>query len=165
MNTRPSQLMPTDEIAIKSVQSLLSVVGSYEGNIDGKFETQSIAAYNALREQYSFLPDIGESLDASELPLILNAIDDGLQNNVAFQQAYVSGVSAETNATELQGTLIAGGAWANRHLGDRISDAEMLEMDGNKGILTDRALRNSIKTTGISGMQASLNLLGEDTKS
>ena len=159
MKTRPDQLMPEGVEAVKAVQSFLDTMGFNPGGVDGDFGENTMAAYNAAREQYTFLPDLGESFEPSEAEAIFNSIDENLQRNLSFQRDYVSAVESETNVTALQGSLVAGGAWANRHLGDRISEAEAIEMDGERGILTDRGLRNVTSMTGIATMQSSLNLL------
>ena len=159
MSTRPTELMPTGEQAVMSIQSLITVMGGDTNGIDGNFGNASIAAYNALRTQYPDLPDIGESLDEAEIPQILAAAETLLDDNVAFSQAFVRGLTGEDNALVRQGAVNAVGGWANEHLGDRISEAQAVAMDGQAGEMTDRGVRNTIKTTGVSGMQASLNLL------
>ncbi|MAF67755.1 MAG: hypothetical protein CMH25_00210 [Micavibrio sp.] len=151
--------MPTGEQAVMSIQSLITVMGGDTNGIDGNFGEASMAAYNALREQYASLPDIGETLDEAEIPQILEAAETLLDDNSTFSQAFVRGLTGEENALVRQGAVNAVGGWANEHLGDRISEAQAVAMDGQAGEMTDRAVRNTIKTTGVSGMQASLNLL------
>ena len=55
MSTRPTELMPTGEQAVMSIQSLITVMGGDTNGIDGNFGEASLASYNALREQYSSL--------------------------------------------------------------------------------------------------------------
>ncbi|MAQ71445.1 MAG: hypothetical protein CL565_04545 [Alphaproteobacteria bacterium] len=159
MKTRPDQLLPEGELAVKSVQSFLKVMGFNPGTIDGDFGNNTMAAYNAARERYDFLPDLGDSFEPSEAQAIFSSIDENLQTNLSFQKDYLNEVGSETNVTASQGSLVAGGAWANRHLGDRISEAEAIEMDGVRGVLTSRGLRNVTSMTGIATIQSSLNLL------
>lgn len=159
MSTRPTELMPTGEQAVMSIQSLITVMGGDTNGIDGNFGEASLASYNALREQYSSLPDIGETLDEAEIPQILAAVETLMDDNIAFSQAFVRGLAGEENALVRQGAVNAAGGWTNEHLGDRISEAQAVAMDGQAGELTERGVRNTIKTTGVSGMQASLNLL------
>lgn len=157
MSTRPTELMPTGEQAVMSIQSLITVMGGDTNGIDGNFGEASMAAYNALRAQYPDLPDIGESLDEAEIPQILEAAETLLDDNSTFSQAFVRGLTSEDNLLVRQGAVSAVGGWTNEHLGDRISEAQ--SVIGKNSELTDRAVRNTIKTTGVSGMQASLNLL------
>ncbi|MBP7757681.1 MAG: hypothetical protein KA099_05500 [Alphaproteobacteria bacterium] len=157
--TRPTQLMPEGEDAVKALQSLLHILGVNPGKVDGDFGTNSKTAYDEARAKYSFLPDLTTRPDQSALEQVFRAVDQNLQTNVSFQQDYLRGVAAERNVVELQGALVAGGSWANRHLGDRISDAESVDIDGDNGTLTQRAKRNAATLTGVATMQASLNLL------
>lgn len=157
--TRPTQLMPEGEDAVKALQSLLHILGLNPGKVDGDFGTNSKAAYDEARAKYSFLPDLTTRPDQSALEQVFRAVDQNLQTNVSFQQDYLRGVAAERDVVELQGALVAGGSWANRHLGDRISDAESVDIDGDNGTLTQRAKRNAATLTGVATMQASLNLL------
>jgi len=128
--------------------------------VDGVFGDDTKGAYDNARDQYSFLPELSDTPQSSELSGVFRSIDQGLQDDVAFQGQYVAGVNTEGNdVTSLQGALVAGGSWANEHLGDRISGAQAIDIDGERGELTDRGVRNATLLTGVSGMQATLNLL------
>lgn len=158
--------MPSGEEAHKALQGFLHIMGFDPGNVDGDFRTNSIAAYNEAREQYSFLPELSSNPSAESVTNALSSIDNALQTNVAFQRQYVEGVTSAEDTTQLQGALVAGGSWANRHLGDRISNAEAIAIDGERGILTERGTRNATTLTGVATMQSSLNLLtGSDLRS
>lgn len=157
--TRPTQLMPEGENAAKALQSLLHILGFNPGTVDGDFYTGSKAAYDQARARYSFLPELSARPDDAALEQVFRAVDQNLQSNVAFQQDYLRGIAAEDNVVQLQGALVAGGSWANRHLGDRISNAEPVRIDGERGTLTNRAVRNASTLTGVATLQASLNLL------
>ncbi len=157
--TRPQQLMPEGEDASKALQSLLHILGFNPGTVDGDFYTGSKGAYDQARAKYSFLPELGTRPDQGALEQVFRAVDQNLQTNVAFQQDYLRGIAAEDNVVQLQGALVAGGSWANRNLGDRISNAEPVRIDGERGTLTNRAVRNASTLTGVATLQASLNLL------
>ena len=157
--TRPSHLMPTGDNAIKALEGFLLVMGFNPDRVNGTFSAADKAAYDQARTQYSFLPEITDSPDDTAMLAVFQAIDRGLQNNVAFQQDYVEGVRSQTNTSALQGALVAGGSWANRHLGDRISNGESITIDGDRGILTNRGARNAPTLTGVATLQSSLNLL------
>lgn len=159
--TRPSQLMPAGTEADKALQGFLHIMGFNPGTVDGDFGGSSKTAYDQARAQYSFLPDLPANPDEAAMAEVFRAIDRALQTDTAFQQRYLQGVRSETNVTELQGALVAGGSWANRHLGDRISNAETIRIDGDRGTLTTRATRNAATLTGIATMQSSLNLLSD----
>lgn len=157
--TRPSQLMPTGSDAEKALQGFLHIMGFNPGTADGDFGNTSKTAYDRARAQYGFLPELSANPDDASLAEVFRAIDRGLQNDTAFQQRYLQGLSTERNATNLQGALVSGGSWVNRHLGDRISNAEAIRIDGERGALTNRGVRNAATLTGIATMQSSLNLL------
>ncbi|MCB1682684.1 MAG: hypothetical protein H6858_05740 [Rhodospirillales bacterium] len=157
--TRPSQLMPTGDNAIKALEGFLLVMGFHAEPVNGQFSAADKAAYDQARTQYSFLPELGDTPDESAMLAVFQAIDRGLQDNVTFQQHYIEGVKSQTNASALQGALVAGGSWANRHLGDHISNAEPIAIDGDRGTLTNRGVRNAATLTGVATMQSSLNLL------
>lgn len=159
--TRPTQLMPAGTEADKALQGFLHIMGFNPGNVDGDFGGTSKTAYDQARTQYAFLPELSANPDQAAMTEVFRAIDRALQTDTAFQQRYLQGVRSETNVTELQGALVAGGSWANRHLGDRISNAETIRIDGDRGTLTTRATRNAATLTGIATMQSSLNLLSD----
>lgn len=159
VNSRPEQLMPSGEEAHRALQGFLHIMGFNPGNVDGDFRENSNSAYNQARDQYSFLPELGINPNADAVNSALQSIDSALQNDVAFQRQYVTGINGAENTTQLQGALVAGGSWANRHLGDRISEAEPIDIDGDRGILTERGTRNAASLTGVATLQASLNLL------
>lgn len=159
--TRPTQLVPQGTEAEKALQGFLHIMGFNPGNVDGDFGGTSKTAYDQARAQYAFLPELNANPDQAAMAEVFRAIDRALQTDTAFQQRYLQGVRSETNVTELQGALVAGGSWANRHLGDRISNAEAIRIDGERGVLTTRATRNAATLTGIATMQSSLNLLSD----
>lgn len=157
--TRPDQLMPTGSDAEKALQGFLHIMGFNPGRVDGDFAGTSKTAYDQARARYSFLPELTVNPDDVALTNVLRSIDKALQTDIAFQRQYINGIKSETNITELQGALVAGGSWANRHLGDRISEAEPIRIDGDRGVLTNRGVRNAITLTGVATLQSSLNLL------
>lgn len=159
--TRPTQLMPAGTEAEKALQGFLHIMGFNPGNVDGDFGGTSKTAYDQARTQFTFLPELSANPDQAAMTEVFRAIDRALQTDTAFQQRYLQGVRSETNVTELQGALVAGGSWANRHLGDRISNAETIRIDGDRGALTTRATRNAATLTGIATMQSSFNLLSD----
>ncbi len=161
LKTRPEQLVVAESDRGVALQSFLQIMGFDPNGVDGVIGDDTKAAYDGAREQYSFLPELSDDPQAQELLTVFTAIDQGLQDDVAFQRQYVTGINAEDNATNLQGALVAGGSWANEHLGDRISGAQAIDIDGDRGELTDRGVRNAASLTGVAGMQATLNLLAD----
>lgn len=159
VKTRPDQLMPSGEEAHRALQGFLHIMGFHPGRVDGNFGDNSNTAYDQARDQYSFLPELGVNPDESAVKQVLQSIDNALQSDVAFQRQYVTGVQNADDTIQVQGALVAGGSWANRHLGDRISEAEAIEIDGERGVLTDRGVRNAATLTGVGALQSSLNLL------
>lgn len=162
VKTRPDQLMPTGRDEVIALQGFLQVMGFDPNGVDGTVGDDTRAAYARAREQYSFLPELPETINEDTMNGVFRSIDHGLQENVAFMRQYVGGVNSnDDDVKALQGALVAGGSWANRHLGDRISDAEAIEIDGNRGVLTDRGVRNAGLLTGVASMQAALNLVSD----
>ena len=161
--TRPDQLLPSEVDAQKAIQGFLHVMGFNPGSVDGDFQENSLTAYDLARQEYGFLPELNKDSDQASFLNVLHAIDNGLQDDIIFQRMYITGIQAEENNTQLQAALVAGGSWANRHLGDRISEAEPITIDGDRGVLTDRGVRNAAYLTGMATLQSTLNLLTGST--
>ncbi len=159
MSLRPAQLEPSADIASKALQGFITVMGQDPGSVDGQIGSQTLDAYRQLQTHFGFLPNISENAGPAELSSVMAVIDQSLQDNVAFQDAYVRGIQNQSDTLALQGALVAGGVWVNRHLGDRISEAEPINMDGDRGRLTERGVRNGVYMVGVSHLQSSLNLL------